>query len=153
MAIVILVAVVSLLLSSISIKYPRQKGESLSSSDSEAASKKTSALREIHGVKVERSPPQSRLEGLGVSTWPTWSSGPSKFPWTFKSTETMYLVEGKVKVHVVVDGQEEEDWFEIGGGDLVVFPKGMNIVWNVVEAVNKHYYLDKDEDEAEAEPD
>lgn len=51
----------------------------------------------------------------------------------------MYILEGKVKV--TVDGSVGS--FEIGGGDLVVFPKGMNITWEVVEAVKKHYSLKK----------
>ena len=68
-----------------------------------------------------------------------WGCPPSKFPWTFKATETMYLLEGKVKVNV--DGFEGS--FEIGAGDLVVFPKGMKITWDVIEAVNKHYSLEK----------
>lgn len=68
-----------------------------------------------------------------------WSCGPSKFPWTFAATETMYLLEGKVKVYC--DGHDE--FFEIGGGDLVQFPKGMKITWDVIEAVSKHYNLEK----------
>lgn len=68
-----------------------------------------------------------------------WGCPPSKFPWTFTATETMYLLEGKVKVYV--DGSEGS--FEIGAGDLVVFPKGMKITWDVIEAVNKHYSLEK----------
>lgn len=51
----------------------------------------------------------------------------------------MYILEGKVKV--TVDGSVGS--FEIGGGDLAVFPKGMNITWEVIEAVKKHYSLKK----------
>ena len=51
----------------------------------------------------------------------------------------MFLLEGKVKVYV--DGYDES--FEIGAGDLVVFPKGMKVTWDVTEAVNKHYSLEK----------
>jgi len=46
----------------------------------------------------------------------------------------MYLVEGKVKVTV----EEKIGSFEIGGGDLVVFPKGMTITWEITEPVKKH---------------
>ncbi|KAI9201191.1 hypothetical protein LWI28_019939 [Acer negundo] len=93
---------------------------------------------EIFGVKIEKNPPPSKLAHLGVTSWPKWGCPPSKFPWTFKATETMYLVEGKVKVNV--DGFEGS--FEIKAGDLVVFPKGMKITWDVIEAVNKHYSLE-----------
>uniref|UniRef100_A0A2P2JX27 (S)-ureidoglycine aminohydrolase cupin domain-containing protein n=1 Tax=Rhizophora mucronata TaxID=61149 RepID=A0A2P2JX27_RHIMU len=68
-----------------------------------------------------------------------WGCQPSKFPWSFDATETMYLLEGKVVVFV--DGYEGS--FEIGAGDLVIFPKGMNITWDVLKAVNKHYSLEK----------
>lgn len=68
-----------------------------------------------------------------------WGCPPSKFPWTFKATETMYLLEGKVQVFV----EGHEGSFEIGAGDLVIFPKGMNITWDVLEAVNKHYSLEE----------
>lgn len=68
-----------------------------------------------------------------------WGCGPSKFPWEFTATETMFLLDGKVKVYV--DGYDES--FEIGAGDLVVFPKGMKVTWDVTKAVNKHYSLEK----------
>lgn len=51
----------------------------------------------------------------------------------------MYLLEGKVKVFI--DG--EEGFFEIEGGDLVVFFKGMKIIWDVFEVVKKYYSLEK----------
>ncbi|KAG4939777.1 hypothetical protein JHK82_045493 [Glycine max] len=94
---------------------------------------------EVFGVKIEKNPSQSKLTDLGVSTWPMWEGGPTKIPWSFKEEETMYLLEGKVRV--TVEGSVES--FEIGGGDLVVFPKGMNITWEVIEAVKKHYSLKK----------
>lgn len=68
-----------------------------------------------------------------------WEGSPSKFPWEFKATETMYLLEGKVKVNV--DGHD--GLFEIGAGDLVVFPKEMKVTWDITEAVKKHYSLEK----------
>ncbi|KAL9324236.1 hypothetical protein ACSQ67_009093 [Phaseolus vulgaris] len=68
-----------------------------------------------------------------------WEGGPTKIPWFFKEEETMYLLEGKVRVTV----EESVGSFEIGADDLVVFPKGMNITWEVIEAVKKHYSLKK----------
>ncbi|KAI4387934.1 hypothetical protein MLD38_000317 [Melastoma candidum] len=69
-------------------------------------------------------------------------SGPSKISWTFKSTETMYLLEGRVIVQV----EGREGLFVIGG-DLAIFPEGMKIVWEVVESVNKYYSLAEDDQE------
>ncbi|KAL3513266.1 hypothetical protein ACH5RR_025983 [Cinchona calisaya] len=96
-------------------------------------------VMEIFGVKIERNPPQSKLDQLGVTSWPTWTGSPSQMPWTFSAKETMYLLEGKVKVYC--DGHDK--FFEIGSGDLVEFPKGMKITWHVIEAVKKHYNLEK----------
>ncbi|KAM5573057.1 hypothetical protein ABKV19_012877 [Rosa sericea] len=110
-----------------------------SSSGSEEKSQETPMATNTFGVKVEKNPTQSQLTELGVTTWPKWECGPSKFPWSFTATETMYLLKGKVNVQV--DGHEGS--FEIGAGDLVVFPKGMKVTWDVIEGVNKHYSLEK----------
>ncbi|CAN6712475.1 unnamed protein product [Malus baccata var. baccata] len=113
---------------------PRPKAITSSGSEEE-----TPMAANEFGVKVEKNPTQSKLTELGVATWPKWSCGPSKFPWSFSATETMYLLEGKVNVEV--DGKEGS--FTIGAGDFVVFPKGMKVTWDVIEAVNKHYSLEE----------
>ncbi|KAE8687881.1 hypothetical protein F3Y22_tig00111008pilonHSYRG00330 [Hibiscus syriacus] len=87
------------------------------------------------GIKVETNPSESKLSQLGVHQWPKWGCPPSKFPWTYSSKETCYLLEGKVKVYP--DGSN--DFVEIGAGDLVEFPKGMSCTWEVSAAVDKHY--------------
>ncbi|PSS14480.1 Ethanolamine utilization protein like [Actinidia chinensis var. chinensis] len=99
----------------------------------------TATITTFGGVKIERNPSESKLTQLGVSSWPKWGGSPSKFPWTFTAKETMYLLEGKVKVYC--DGYD--GFFEIGAGDLVEFPKGMKVTWDVIEAVNKHYNVEK----------
>ncbi|MCL1881550.1 MAG: cupin domain-containing protein [Oscillospiraceae bacterium] len=43
------------------------------------------------------------------------------------------LIKGKVKV--TYDGGE----VEFGAGDMVTFEKGLSCVWQVTEAVEKHY--------------
>ncbi|KAL3641527.1 hypothetical protein CASFOL_016495 [Castilleja foliolosa] len=87
------------------------------------------------GIKIVKSPPDSKLSDLGVRSWPKWGCPPSKFPWTYSSKETCYLLEGKVKVYP--DGSDVA--VEISAGDLVVFPKGMSCTWDVSVAVDKHY--------------
>ncbi|EXB80310.1 hypothetical protein L484_025166 [Morus notabilis] len=87
------------------------------------------------GIKIEKNPPESKLAQLGVRNWPKWGCPPSKFPWTYDAKETCYLLEGKVKVTPA--GSTES--VEIGAGDLVEFPKGMNCTWDVSAAVDKHY--------------
>ncbi|KMT00077.1 hypothetical protein BVRB_1g019040 [Beta vulgaris subsp. vulgaris] len=104
-----------------------------------AAENNVTPISEIHGVKIQKNPPQSKLDDLQVTTWPQWSSQPSIIPWTFEAEETMYLLEGKAKVSV--DGHDGS--FEIESGDMAVFPKGLKITFQVLEAVNKHYHLKK----------
>lgn len=39
-----------------------------------------------------------------------------------------------------VDGHEkEEEAFEIGNGDVVIFPKDMKCVWKITESVKKYF--------------
>ncbi|CAN1302698.1 hypothetical protein LINPERPRIM_LOCUS25580 [Linum perenne] len=90
---------------------------------------------EKSGIKIVRNPPESKLSDLGVRSWPKWAFVPSKFPWTYSANETSYLLEGKAKVYP--EGSEEG--IEIGGGDLIDFPKGMSCTWVVSVAVYKHY--------------
>ncbi|XP_020252951.1 uncharacterized protein LOC109830183 [Asparagus officinalis] len=91
------------------------------------------------GIKVERNPPESKLAELGVRNWPKWGCPPSKFPWTYTAKEKCYLLEGKVKVYPQGHGNE---YVEIGAGDFVEFPKGMNCTWDVSVAVDKHYMFE-----------
>ncbi|KAF8105927.1 hypothetical protein N665_0151s0020 [Sinapis alba] len=99
---------------------------------------------DIHGIKILKQPSDAKLVELGVASWPIWESIPCKFPWTFKKTETMYFLEGKVKVTIDEQQKEEEITLELMAGDLVVIPKGMTVVVDVTEAVKKHYYRDSE---------
>ncbi|KAL0786798.1 hypothetical protein YC2023_037453 [Brassica napus] len=101
---------------------------------------------EKFGIIIEKNPPESTLTQLGVRSWPKYALldlcslweliPPSKFPWTFSTKESCYLLEGKVKVYP--DGSDEA--VEIEAGDLVVFPKGLSCTWDVSVTVDKHYY-------------
>lgn len=90
------------------------------------------------GIKITSNPPESKLSELGVRSWPKWGCPPSKFPWTYSSKETCYLLKGRVKVYP--DGSDEA--VEFGAGDMVVFPKGMSCTWDVSETVDKHYLFE-----------
>ncbi|CAN1302696.1 hypothetical protein LINPERPRIM_LOCUS25580 [Linum perenne] len=93
---------------------------------------------EKSGIKIVRNPPESKLSDLGVRSWPKWGCPPSKFPWTYSSRETCYLLQGKVKVYP----QGSDEGVEITAGDLVEFPNGMTCTWDVSVAVDKHYKFD-----------
>ena len=84
-------------------------------------------------IKIER-PDEEKLKELGVSSWPIWEKEVSKFDWHYDEQETCYLLKGKVTV-TTKDGKS----VNFGAGDFVVFPKGLSCVWDIREAVKKHY--------------
>lgn len=85
-------------------------------------------------IKVEHQPDVSRLNSLGVSSWPTWSKEVSKFPWTYSEQEIAYILEGEVTV-TPKDGEP----VSFGAGDLVTFPSGLSCTWEVKKPLRKHY--------------
>jgi uncharacterized cupin superfamily protein len=85
-------------------------------------------------IIVEHNPDSTRLNELGVSSWPTWSKEVSKFPWTYSEQEVAYVLEGEV----VVTPQGGEP-VKFGKGDLVTFPAGMSCTWEVKQPLRKHY--------------
>jgi len=85
-------------------------------------------------IKVERDPDDDRLESLGVTDWSIWTKEASEFPWSYDTQETCYFLEGDVVVT-----PEGGDPVEVGKGDLVTFPEGMNCTWKIRKGVKKHY--------------
>jgi hypothetical protein len=84
-------------------------------------------------IKVEK-PTEDSLKSKGVSSWPIWEKEVSRFDWQYDSTEECYLLEGEVIVETA-DGKS----VRFGKGDFVTFPKGLSCVWDVKQAVKKHY--------------
>ena len=74
-------------------------------------------------------------EDRDCKAWPTWRCEPSTFDWAYTEKETWVLLEGKV----TVTGGEAEVSF--GAGDLVIFPEGLDCVWDVTVPVRKHYKM------------
>ena len=60
---------------------------------------------------VVRKPTEQETRRCG--SWPTWTCEPT-----------------------ITDGKESVTF---GPGDMVVFPEGLECVWNVKEAIRKHY--------------
>jgi len=85
-------------------------------------------------IKVEK-PDAAKLASLGVTRWPIWSKEVSSFPWDYSSQEIAYILEGQVTVTPVGGG----DPVSFGAGDLVTFPAGLSCVWDVKQALRKHY--------------
>jgi len=68
-------------------------------------------------------------------SWPIWTCDISQFDYSYDSTETCLILEGAVTI-TNPDGSES---ISFGPGDFVVFPKGLNCIWNVTKPVRKHY--------------
>ncbi len=85
-------------------------------------------------INIEHQPSDSRLQELGVKTWPTWTKDVSNFPWTYDESETCYFLSGEVIV--TPEGGKP---VAMGKGDLVTFPAGMSCTWEIRADVNKHY--------------
>lgn len=86
-------------------------------------------------IEVVSQPDKEFLEKKGVFSWGTWGCEASKFPWTYDSNESCYLLAGKVTV-TPSDGRPPATF---GKGDFVTFPAGMSCTWDVSEAVHKHF--------------
>lgn len=84
-------------------------------------------------IKVEK-PTEDSLKSKDVSSWPIWEKEVSRFDWQYDSTEECYLLEGEVIVET-----EDGKSVKFGQGDFVTFPKGLSCVWDVKQAVKKHY--------------
>lgn len=80
-----------------------------------------------------RRPSLAEQQQLGLQHWPVWSCPPSTFDWTYDDAETCFLLEGEVEV------QAQGQSYRITAGDLVRFPAGLSCVWQVKQAVRKHY--------------
>ena len=66
-------------------------------------------------------------------SWQIWECNPSRFDWEYRDEEHCFIISGKVTVEYI------ENTIEIIPGDYVIFPKGLKCVWEVHEAVKKHY--------------
>lgn len=80
---------------------------------------------------IVRKPSKEEIEKY--KTWPIWTCQPSTFDWQYTQSETCYVIEGKVTV------KDDSNSVTFGPGDLVVFPDGLECVWQVKQAVKKHY--------------
>jgi uncharacterized protein len=91
----------------------------------------------MNKIKTHRNPSEDQLRELSVNEWPIWEKEISSFPWTYDEMETCYFLEGDVVV--IPEGGEP---VQMGAGDMVVFPKGMNCTWDIKKPVKKHYRFD-----------
>jgi uncharacterized protein len=91
----------------------------------------------MQNIIVENSPAQSTLDSLNVSKWPTWEKEVSVFTWVFPEQEIAYILEGECVI--TPEGGKP---VKFGKGDLVTFPAGLKVSWEVKKPLHKHYKLD-----------
>ena len=73
------------------------------------------------------------VNNKGVLSWPIWECEVSEFDWEYDQQESCLLLEGEVEV------KSDFETVKFGGGDFVVFPKGLTCKWKVIRPVRKHY--------------
>ena len=82
---------------------------------------------------IVRKPSQSEIDQ--ARDWPIWSCNPSTFDWIYTQTETCLLITGTV----TISEKASNDTVSFSDGDLVVFPVDLECIWQIDEAVKKHY--------------
>ena len=83
-------------------------------------------------MKIEVRKPTGN-EREEATAWPIWEKEASTFPWRYDAKETCLILDGEVTVEA---GGERASF---RGGDYVIFPAGLDCVWNIKKAVRKHY--------------
>ncbi len=91
----------------------------------------------VKEITVEKTPAPSRLDALNVSKWPTWQKEVSTFPWVFHEQEIAYILDGECEVTTCCGSKHS-----FAKGDLVTFPAGAKVTWEVKKPLHKHYQLD-----------
>ena len=76
---------------------------------------------------------KNEISEMDVFSWPIWSCEVSEFNWEYDQQESCLLLEGEVEV------KSNIKTVKFGGGDFVVFPKGLKCKWKVIRPVRKHY--------------
>jgi len=95
-------------------------------------------------VKKETQLSEERQKELDVNSWSPWGKEASTFDWSYSSTETGYITEGAVTIHL--PGGES---ISAEAGDLIQLPAGLDCTWEITEDLQKGFTFDN----VELEPD
>ncbi len=80
-------------------------------------------------VLIEKAPSPSKLEVLGVESWPPERLSPGRHVRDYPAGEECCLSEGEAVLHC--NGQTEE----VAAGDLLFIPRGVTVVWEVAAGI------------------
>ncbi len=83
-------------------------------------------------IEIEQ-PEQEELEEAGVFSWPVWEHDEDKIEWYYEKTEHCYIIEGSATVI------SEFDSITVKPGDYLIFPAGLECVWDILSKIRKHY--------------
>ncbi|MGM0380905.1 MAG: cupin domain-containing protein [bacterium] len=95
-------------------------------------------------VKKESQISEERKDELGVAAWSPWGKEESRFDWSYSSTETGYITEGAVTIHL--PGGES---ISARAGDLIQLPEGLSCEWEITEDLQKGFTFDEVELDAD----
>ena len=76
---------------------------------------------------------REELEEMDVYSWPVWEHDEDKFEWYYDKTERCLIVTGEATI------TSEFESITIKTGDFVIFPAGLECVWDIQYAIKKHY--------------
>jgi len=83
-------------------------------------------------IEIDQLEPEE-LEELDVFSWPVWERDEEKFEWYYDKTEQCYIVSGEATI------VSEFETVTIKSGDFVIFPAGLECVWDIQSYITKHY--------------
>ena len=89
-------------------------------------------MSEIKDVVV-RKPTKEEIQKC--QAWPIWTCDVSRFDYSYDEKEICLILEGQV----TVSDRTGTKSITFGPGDLVIFPQGLDCVWDVAKPVRKHY--------------
>ena len=75
------------------------------------------------------------MRSLSPREWPVWEEDVSQFEWHYDERETCYMPEVRVRVEPTDGGAP----VELGPGDIVTFPEGLDCTWKVQRPVGEHH--------------
>ena len=84
----------------------------------------------IHWIRTEGS-------GVGMLQAGLFTAQPSVCRWVFEGDETVYVIEGEVRIDFVESGES----IELHAGDIGSFPKGVDAIWTFKKPYKELFVL------------
>lgn len=94
----------------------------------------------IHGaVSVQRRISRPILDTFAASRWAQSTLRPGRYPFTFSTSERLYLLQGRVTVTINTNPAERRS-VEAESGDLLAISRGTSCVWTVHQPITYAYH-------------